>query len=73
MDEDDNLRMAFKGIKDAIADLIVPGLQAGRADDAIFGISWRYSQTTAKMNGVRITIKEGWLYEGPAFILPSHD
>lgn len=32
LDADDNLRAAFKTVKDAIADLMIPGLAPGRAD-----------------------------------------
>lgn len=32
LDDDDNLPMAFKWIKDAIADNLIPGLAVGRAD-----------------------------------------
>lgn len=56
MDGDDNLRMAFKGIKDTIADLLVPGLAPGRADDPKHGITWQYAQTSAKTSGIRIYI-----------------
>jgi len=33
LDAEDNLPMAFKWIKDAICDMIKPGLKPGRADD----------------------------------------
>lgn len=43
LDKDENLPMAFKYIKDAIADLIHPGLAPGRADDDD-SISWEFAQ-----------------------------
>jgi hypothetical protein len=43
LDKDENLPMAFKWVKDAIADLIYPGQQAGRADDTDL-IKWEYAQ-----------------------------
>jgi|SRR5271157_2998663 len=41
--DDDNLRMAFKWIRDAIADNLIPGKAAGRADDDK-RIFWEYAQ-----------------------------
>lgn len=41
--DSDNAVMAFKGIKDLIADLLVPGLAFGRADDDP-RIEWDYAQ-----------------------------
>ena len=43
LDKKDNLPMAFKYVADAIADLIYPGLQAGRADDNDI-MDWEYDQ-----------------------------
>lgn len=39
----DNLVAAFKGIRDTIASLLVPGLRPGQADSNS-GITWIYSQ-----------------------------
>lgn len=55
MDAEENLRMAFKGVKDTIADLILPGMAPGQADEG-HGISWQYDQITATRKGVRIII-----------------
>lgn len=41
--DDDNLRGAFKWIRDALAEWFCPGLAAGRADDDK-RITWKYSQ-----------------------------
>ena len=57
MDSDENLRMAFKGIKDKLADLIIPGMRPGMADEG-HGISWEFTQTKTPLKGVRITIRE---------------
>jgi hypothetical protein len=43
LDEKDNLPMSFKYVADAIADLIYPGLQPGRADDNDL-MHWEYAQ-----------------------------
>lgn len=47
MDEDDNLRSAFKHIKDAVADFINPGLAPGQAD-GLGNIVWSYHQERLK-------------------------
>ncbi len=43
LDEHDNLRSALKHIVDAIADILTPGLKAGRADGNK-SIKWEYEQ-----------------------------
>jgi len=43
LDEHDNLRSALKHIVDVIADILVPGLKAGRADGDK-QIEWAYAQ-----------------------------
>jgi hypothetical protein len=43
--------MAFKYIVDAIADLLNPGLEAGRADDSKH-LKWEYGQEKG-MNGFK--------------------
>lgn len=43
LDEHDNLRSALKHIVDAIADVLIPGLKAGRADGDK-SIKWEYGQ-----------------------------
>lgn len=57
LDEHDNLSFAFKYIVDAIASLIYPGQQAGRADDTDL-IKWKYGQEKGKdgFKGIRIEI-----------------
>lgn len=43
--DDDNLRASgLKKVRDTIADLIIPGLRPGRADDDKKQISWVYDQ-----------------------------
>ncbi len=56
LDEHDNLRMAFKYIVDAIADLIYPGKQSGRADDSKL-LEWKYGQEKGN-NTIKIEIFE---------------
>lgn len=56
LDEHDNLRMAFKYIVDAIADLIYPGKALGRADDSKL-LEWKYAQEKGK-NKIKIEIFE---------------
>lgn len=58
LDRDDNLPMAFKYVKDYICDYIIPGLQAGRADDT-HQISFSYSQEKGKPKEYAIIIKMG--------------
>lgn len=55
LDEDDNLRMAFKWVKDYIADQIIRGLAAGRADGDK-RITWEYGQEKASILSIRIDI-----------------
>jgi hypothetical protein len=68
LDEDDNLRMAFKWIKDEISECLIPEKAGfcitkkgkfrkikGRADSDA-RISWEYAQEKSKIGGVRIEI-----------------
>jgi len=55
--DDDNLVAAFKWIRDAIGDLITPGLAPGRADN-VKGLSFHYSQEKCKTYGVKITVDQ---------------
>lgn len=55
LDADDNLRMAFKWIKDFIADEILPGQAPGRADSDK-RITWEYSQEKSVIYAIRIEI-----------------
>jgi len=59
LDADDNLPMAFKWVKDAIADILIPGKQAGRADDSAL-FKWEYDQEKGevKENSIRVEIYE---------------
>jgi hypothetical protein len=59
LDSDDNLPMAFKWVKDAIADILIPGKQAGRADDSPL-FKWEYDQEKGevKENSIRVEIYE---------------
>lgn len=54
--DDDNLRGAFKAIRDALADLIIPGLAPGRADEQI---SWHYDQVKDKVQSVDVEVCYG--------------
>jgi len=47
LDAHDNLRMSFKFVVDAIADILNPGKAAGRADDSDL-IEWQYGQEKGK-------------------------
>jgi len=49
----DNLVYAFKGVRDFLADKIVPGLAPGRADDTK-GLEFKYAQEKSKTYGIRI-------------------
>lgn len=55
LDEDDNLRGAFKWVKDAIADQLIPGKRPGRADDDK-RIKWEYAQEKGAQKGIKIQI-----------------
>ena len=59
LDTGDNLNYSFKWIRDSIADLIYPGLKAGRADDTDL-IEWQYDQEKGrpKEKAIRIEIYE---------------
>jgi len=58
LDEEENLPMAFKHIKDYIADFLIPGQAMGRADGDK-RIRWEYSQEKGKPKeyAIRIQIK----------------
>lgn len=47
MDKEDNLPMSFKWVKDAIADILIPGKAAGRADDSCL-LKWEFDQEKGK-------------------------
>lgn len=55
--DDDNWVSACKGIRDSLADLLVPGLSPGQADNPKHGITFEYDQLTSVQKGVRIVIK----------------
>lgn len=68
LDKDDNLRMAFKWIKDEIADCLFPEKQMsyvakngkiiqlkGRTDDSPL-VKWEYDQERSRILGIRIEI-----------------
>ena len=52
--DDDNLQTALKGIRDTIADLILPGLSKGKADGDP-RLKWEYGQIRGP-KGLRIEI-----------------
>lgn len=56
LDASDNLPMCFKYVKDYIADLINPGLAAGRADDSQ-DLHWVYSQERGETREYAVVIK----------------
>jgi hypothetical protein len=47
LDEEDNLRMSLKCPKDCVADILIPGLQPGRADESK-EITWDFKQEKGK-------------------------
>jgi hypothetical protein len=55
--DDDNLVSAFKYIRDALCDYLMPGLAAGRAD-ARLDITFSYQQVKSKRKGTQIQIYE---------------
>lgn len=61
LDKEDNLPMSMKWVKDAIADLIYPGQQAGRADDTNM-IEWKYGQEKGKVKQKAIRVE---VYDNP--------
>lgn len=56
LDKEENLPMAFKWIKDAIADYIFPGQQAGRADDSK-ELIWKYEQQKGEPKEYAIIVR----------------
>jgi hypothetical protein len=55
LDEDDNLRVSVKWVKDYIADIILPGQAPGRADGDK-RIKWLYDQQRHPIYAIRIEI-----------------
>lgn len=53
--DDDNLRGAFKHIRDYIADILIPGQKIGRADGDD-RIAWLYDQEKGSPQSIRIEI-----------------
>lgn len=53
----DNFITGCKGIRDCLANMLVPGLAPGQADHAKHGITWQYDQMSANMKGTRIIIQ----------------
>lgn len=56
--DDDNLVASYKGVRDIIADLLVPGLEPGQADAAVHGLRWEYGQSKGQPERTMITIEE---------------
>lgn len=59
LDSEDNLPMAFKWIKDAIADILIPGKAAGRADDSKL-LKWEFGQEKGQVRekAIRVEVYE---------------
>lgn len=55
LDQGDNLPMAFKYIRDQVADCLLPGLAIGQADASPL-ITWEYAQEKRALQGIRIEI-----------------
>jgi hypothetical protein len=60
LDEEDNLPSALKCAKDCIADVLIPGLKAGRADGSK-EISWEFKQSKGNVReyGLKIELIKG--------------
>lgn len=52
----DNMVYAFKGIRDAVADLMLPGLAEGKADGDE-RLEWAYNQEIG-LYGIKIEIED---------------
>jgi hypothetical protein len=61
LDDEDNLRTALKSAKDAVADILHPGMAPGRAD-GIGDIEWRFDQIKGDVReyalGIHLIAKE---------------
>jgi len=57
LDYQENLPMAFKYIVDAIANILIPGKKAGRADDSKL-LKWEYGQEkgAVRENKIRVEV-----------------
>lgn len=55
--DDDNFVAACKGVRDAVADRLIPGLAPGRADGDT-RITWEYVQVKDKIKGVTVEISK---------------
>ena len=53
MMDSDNLQSAFKYIRDAISEYLIPGTAAGHADSDP-RITWQYDQVKSKLLGIRL-------------------
>lgn len=58
LDSHENLPMAFKFITDAICEIIVPGLKAGRADDHGFTIEYDQRKGEVKEYAIEIEVTQ---------------
>ena len=56
LDDYDNLPMAFKWIRDAVAEYLIPGKKPGRADDSK-EIIWKYDQRKGGVREYAITLE----------------
>jgi hypothetical protein len=56
-DEEDNLRMAFKWIKDYIAARLIPGSKSGGHKDGDKRITWLYGQERGKVREYAIRVE----------------
>ncbi len=74
LDEEENLRMSFKYIKDYIADFLIPGLARGRADGDK-RIKWDYGQEKGKPKqySIRIEILPYIVYQNKTILLEKNE
>lgn len=57
--DEDNYSSALKGIRDIIADFLVPGKAPGQADNLKHGIKFQYDQLTCRKTQTITYIKQG--------------
>lgn len=56
LDDEDNLRTALKSAKDAVADILHPGLAPGRAD-GLGDIEWKFEQVRGNVREYGLGIR----------------
>lgn len=54
----DSYTMSLKGVRDSIANLLIPGLAHGQADDEKRGLIFLYQQSKETISGVKIIFED---------------